>query len=213
MFLPTTFNETRREVITDLMRAHPFATVIVQAAGNLAANHLPLQTDGDVLRGHIARGNELVALNGAPVLAIFHGPEGYISPNWYPSKHETGREVPTWNYAVVHVHGRLRVIDDAGWMRNFLRTLTDHHEASEPQPWFIDDAPSDYTEKLLRGVVGIEISIERLEAKFKLGQNKSTENRHGVIAGLQRRNCADDAALATLTHTTLSPDFSSSSKQ
>jgi transcriptional regulator len=131
------------------MRAYPFATVVVHAASGFVANHLPFEVAGDaLLHGHVARGNELAQMDGAEVLVIFQGPDGYISPNWYPSKHETGREVPTWNYAVVHVHGRLQVIDDAAWMRQLLETLTDRHEAMQPKPWHVSDAPADHREIL-----------------------------------------------------------------
>ncbi|TAM14761.1 MAG: FMN-binding negative transcriptional regulator, partial [Rhodanobacter sp.] len=131
-----------------------------------------------------------------PVLVIFRGPHGYVSPNWYPTKHETGREVPTWNYAVVHVHGRLKVIEDATWLRALLERLTDRHEASEPAPWHVGDAPEDHIEKSLRAIVGIEIAIERIEGKFKLSQNHPERNRLGVIAGLRRRDGDGDAELA-----------------
>jgi transcriptional regulator len=137
-------------------------------------------------------------MDGAPVLVVFQGPQGYISPNWYPSKHETGREVPTWNYTVVHVHGRLRVVDDAAWVRAQLEALTDHHESGQPQPWKISDAPEDHVEKLLGAIVGIEIAIERIEGKFKLSQNHPARNREGVIAGLRQRNGDGDLELATL---------------
>ncbi len=137
-------------------------------------------------------------LDGAEVLLIFQGPDGYISPNWYPSKHETGREVPTWNYAVVHVHGRLRVIDDATWLRRLLETLTDHHEAGQPQPWKISDAPEDHIETSLRAIVGLEVSIDRIEGKFKLSQNHPARNYAGVIAGLRQRDGDGDAELAAL---------------
>ncbi len=149
-----------------------------------------------MLHGHVARGNELARMDGAEVLLVFRGPHGYISPNWYPSKHETGREVPTWNYAVVHVHGRLRVIDDAAWLRRLLETLTDHHEAGQPQPWKISDAPDDHIEKSLRAIVGLEIAIDRIEGKFKLSQNHPARNRAGVIAGLRERDGDGDAELA-----------------
>lgn len=205
MYLPAHTRETRREVLDDFIRAHPFASVVVQVADGLAGNHLPLEQVDGVLRGHVARGNELARLDGAPVMAMFHGPDGYISPNWYPSKAETHREVPTWNYAVVHVHGYLRVIDDAAWMHDFLHALTSRHEVDEPAPWTLADAPADYIDKLLRAVCGIEISIERITGKFKLDQRESAPNRFGVIAGLQRRQRPMDAALAALTAHTLSP--------
>lgn len=198
MYAPKSFRETRSEVLRDLVRAYPFATVVVQAQGGLVANHLPFEWNDNVLQAHVARGNELAAMDGAPVLVVFQGPQGYISPNWYPSKHETGREVPTWNYTVVHVHGRLRVVDDAAWVRAQLEALTDHHESGQPQPWKISDAPEDHVEKLLGAIVGIEIAIERIEGKFKLSQNHPTRNREGVIAGLHQRDGDGDLELATL---------------
>jgi transcriptional regulator len=198
MYMPEYFRETRTEALHGLIRAYPFATVVTPAAGGLSANHLPFEVVGDVLHGHVARGNELVQMDGARVLLIFRGPDGYISPNWYPSKHETGREVPTWNYAVAHVHGRLRVIDDVAWLRRLLETLTDHHEAGQPQPWKITDAPEDHIEKSLRAIVGLEIVIDRIEGKFKLSQNHPTRNRAGVVAGLRARDGDGDVELAAL---------------
>ena len=198
MYAPTSFRETRREVLHDLVRAYPFATVVVQAQGGLVANHLPFEWNGDALQAHVARGNELVAMDGSPVLVVFQGPQGYISPNWYPSKHETGREVPTWNYTVVHVHGRLRVVDDAAWVRRQLEALTDHHESGQPRPWTISDAPEDHVEKLLGAIVGIEVTVERIEGKFKLSQNHPARNREGVIAGLRQRDGDGDVELAAM---------------
>ena len=198
MYAPTSFRETRREVLHDLVRAYPFATVVVQAQGGLVANHLPFEWNGDALQAHVARGNELVAMDGAQALVVFQGPQGYISPNWYPSKHETGREVPTWNYTVVHVHGRLRVVDDAAWVRRQLEALTDHHESGQPRPWKISDAPEDHVEKLLGAIVGIEVTIERIEGKFKLSQNHPARNREGVIAGLRQRDGDGDVELAAM---------------
>jgi len=196
MYTPKHFVETRAEALHGLIRAYPFATLVTRAANGLTANHLPFELVGEVLHGHVARGNELAQLDGAEVLLLFQGPDGYISPNWYPSKHETGREVPTWNYVVVHVHGRLRVIDDATWMRRLLETLTDHHEAGQPQPWKISDAPDDHIEKSLRAIVGLEVSIDRIEGKFKLSQNHPARNRAGAIAGLRERDGDGDAELA-----------------
>lgn len=198
MYMPKHFEETRTEALHALIRTYPFATVVTHATGGLTANHLPFELVDGVLHGHVARGNELAQQDGAEVLLVFQGPDGYISPNWYPSKHETGREVPTWNYAVVHVHGRLRVIDDAAWMRRLLETLTDHHEAGQPQPWKITDAPDDHIEKSLRAIVGLEVAVERIEGKFKLNQNHPARNRAGVIAGLRQRDGDGDAELAAL---------------
>jgi transcriptional regulator len=198
MYMPKHFVETRVEVLHGLIRGYPFATVVANTAGGLVANHLPFELVGGVLHGHVARGNELAQLDGAEVLLVFHGPDGYISPNWYPSKHETGREVPTWNYAVVHVHGRLKVIDDAAWLRRLLDTLTDHHEADQPQPWKVSDAPEDHIEKSLKAIVGLEIVIDRIEGKFKLSQNHPARNRAGVVTGLRQRDNDGDAELAAL---------------
>ena len=198
MYLPSQFEETRRDVLHGLIRAYPFAAVVAKAEDGMTANHLPFELVGEVLQGHVARGNELATQDGAEVLLMFQGPQGYISPNWYPSKHETGREVPTWNYAVVHVHGRLRVMDDAGWLRRLLERLTDRHEAGQPQPWQVADAPADHIEKSLRAIVGLEIAIERIEGKFKLSQNHPSRNRAGVVAGLRRRDAVGDAELADL---------------
>lgn len=198
MYTPKHFEETRVDALHGLIRAYPFATLVTHAAAGLVANHLPFELVDGVLHGHVARGNELAQLDGAEVLLIFQGPDGYISPNWYPSKHETGREVPTWNYAVVHVHGRLRVVDDAIWLRRLLETLTYHHEASQPKPWKVGDASEDHIAKSLRAIVGLEVAIERVQGKFKLSQNHPARNRAGVIAGLRQRDGDGDAELAKL---------------
>ncbi len=198
MYLPTYFKETRSEALHALMRAYPFATLVTYGDAGLTANHLPCELVGDHLHGHVARGNELARADGAEVLVIFRGPEGYVSPNWYPSKHETGREVPTWNYAVIHVHGRLRVVEDHTWLRQLLERLTDRHEAGQPKPWHVSDAPADHIEKSLGGIVGLEISIDRIEGKFKLSQNHPAANRAGVVDGLRQRSGRGDAELADL---------------
>jgi transcriptional regulator len=198
MYMPSYFKETRSEALHALMRAYPFATLVTHGDAGLAANHLPFELVGDHLHGHVARGNELARADGAEVLVIFRGPEGYVSPNWYPSKHETGREVPTWNYAVIHVHGRLRVVEDHTWLRQLLERLTDRHEAGQPKPWHVSDAPADHIEKSLDGIVGLEISIDRIEGKFKLSQNHPAANRAGVVEGLRQRSGRGDAELADL---------------
>lgn len=199
MYTPASFRESRTHVLQDLMRAYPFATVVANGASGIVANHMPFELAGDaMLHGHVARGNELASMDGANVLLIFQGPQGYISPNWYPSKHETGREVPTWNYAVVHVHGRLQVIDDAAWKRAQLDALTDRHEAGQPSPWHVADAPVDHIEKSLKGIVGIAVTIERIGGKFKLSQNHPARNRAGVVEGLRQRDADGDAELAQL---------------
>jgi transcriptional regulator len=199
MYLPKSFHETRSDVLHALIRDYPFATVIMHGADGLSANHVPLELVGDTaLHGHVARGNELAKADGAQVLVIFHGADGYISPNWYPSKQVTGREVPTWNYAVVHVHGRLRVVEDKTWLRQLLERLTNRHEATQPKPWHVDDAPEDHIEKMLGLIVGIDIAIERIEGKFKLSQNHPDANRAGVLHGLAERAGRRDGELAAL---------------
>jgi transcriptional regulator len=198
MYTPAPFRETRSDLLQALMRDYPFAAVVTHGEAGLAVNHLPLEWVDGVLHGHVARGNELARADGVEVLVIFRGPDGYVSPNWYPSKHETGREVPTWNYGVVHVHGRLRVIEEAGWLRQLLERLTDRHEAGQPKPWRVADAPADHVEKLLGAIAGLEISIDRIEGKFKLSQNHPAANRTGVIDGLRQRDARGDEALADL---------------
>lgn len=198
MYTPKHFAETRTDVLHGLIRDYPFATVVANGTDGLVANHLPFELVGNALHGHVARGNELAKLDGAEVVVVFRGPHGYISPNWYPTKQETHREVPTWNYAVAHVHGRLKVIEGATWLRALLERLTNHHEAAEPQPWQVGDAPADYVEKRLHAIVGLEIAIKRIEGKFKLNQNHPERNHLGAIDGLRRRNGNDDAELAAL---------------
>lgn len=201
MYIPSHFEETRPDVLHALMRAHPLATVVTLSSSGLVANHLPLhlsiEPDGAaVLRGHVARANPVwhAFESVHETLAVFQGAGHYITPGWYPAKHEHGRAVPTWNYVAVHAHGALRAIDDPAWLRRTLAQLTAAHEGARAQPWRIDDAPADYIERMLRAVVGIELRITRLEGKWKLNQNQPAENRQGVVAGLREED--SDAARA-----------------
>ena len=199
MYMPNAFVETRPEVLRHLIRTHPFAALVTHANSGLTANHLPFElVDEKTMRGHVARGNELVQMDGAEVLLIFQGPDGYISPNWYPTRWESGREVPTWDYAVVHVHGHLRVIDDPLWLRGALESLVEQYEAHLPQPWHIADAPAEHIQASLHAIVGIEIVVEHIEGKFKLSQNHPAGNRAGAIAGVRARDGDGDAELAAL---------------
>jgi transcriptional regulator len=205
MYCPAHFEETRSEVLHALMRARPLATLVTQGPDGLDANHIPLLLDTTTgefgtLRGHVARANPLWQKVGAgdTALAIFHGPEGYVTPNWYPTKIETGKAVPTWNYAVVHAHGRLHVIDNATWLRAQVTALTAQEEAAFPHPWQVADAPADYVEKMLGAVVGIELAITRLVGKWKTSQNQPPQNRAGVVAGLRVRGTPDDLDMAGL---------------
>jgi transcriptional regulator len=204
MYIPPHFEETRTEVMHALMRAQPLATLITLASDGITANHIPLllsdtQVPLGTLQGHVARANPLWRdLSSTDVLAIFQGAEAYISPSWYPTKKDTGKVVPTWNYAVVHAHAELRVVDDASWLKAHLSRLTAMHEAGFPQPWALSDAPEEYIERLIGGVIGIELSITRLSGKWKVSQNQPAENQVGVIQGLQARRSENDLLMANL---------------
>lgn len=192
MYLPKHFEESRVDVMHDLIRAHPLATLVTLASSGLVANHIPLQCVSDssslgTLQGHVARANPLWRdfNEELEVLAIFQGAEGYISPSWYATKKETGKVVPTWNYAVVHAHGTLRIIDDANWVRAQIEALTTQNEAAFAQPWSVADAPRDYTDKMISAVVGIEILITRLSGKWKVSQNQPPANQTSVVKALR----------------------------
>lgn len=211
MYLPAHFAETRPEVLHSALRAHPFATLASLGAAGLTADHLPLQLstghDGGVrLLGHVARANPLWReAAGKEVLAIFHGPQAYVTPSWYPTKREHGKAVPTWNYVAVHAHGTLSPVEDRERLRAMLEDLVERHEAGRPDPWRIDDAPADYIEKMIAAIVGIEIRVTRLEGKWKASQNQPAANRAGVVAGLRAQGGADNAAMAALV-TASAPD-------
>ena len=192
MYVPKHFSETRMDVLQAFAERHAFATLVAVTGAGLTANHLPLiprlSPDGTgVLRGHIARANSLwrELEDAAPVLAIFDGAHSYVSPSWYPSKHEHGKAVPTWNYAAVHVSGHIRFIEDAVWLRQFVTSLTDIHEEGRTHRWHVSDAPSDYIEAMLRAIVGLEIAVTRVVGKFKGSQNRSPADRAGVAAALR----------------------------
>lgn len=192
MYQPPHFREESRETLIDLMRAHPLAAIVVAGPDGYEVNHVPCLVDPDIgphgrLRLHVARPNPLRALAeaGLPVVAIFQGAETYITPSWYETKRETGKVVPTWNYAVVHAHGRLSLHDDASWLSGQIAALTDTHEAARAHPWAVTDAPEDFMRGQMKGIVGIEIAIERLEGKWKVSQNRPMADRHGVATGLE----------------------------
>lgn len=209
MYLPAQFEETRSEVLRELMREHPFATLVGHGKDGLAANHLPLHLAAETgpfgaLQGHVARANPLwQEFADKDVLVIFHGPQAYVTPSWYETKRLHGKAVPTWNYAVVHARGRLRAIDDPAWLRLQLETLVARHEADFAEPWQITDAPPDYIDKMLGAIVGIEIIITELKGKWKISQNQPPANRVGVVAGLRQQGAADARAMAELVAGTL----------
>ncbi|MCX7174788.1 MAG: FMN-binding negative transcriptional regulator [Proteobacteria bacterium] len=210
MYVPAHFEETRIEVLAALMRTHPLATLVTTSGDGLAANHIPMEYDPlpapyGTLRGHVARANPVWREpSGATLaLAIFQGPDAYISPAWYPSKAEAGKAVPTWNYAVVHAHGPLSFFDDEQRLRALVGALTDRHEAGRPHPWQVTDAPEDYIEKMLKAIVGIEMPVARLVGKWKLSQNRSAPDRAGVISGLNAESETRTLAMANLVKETL----------
>ena len=199
MYVPAHFAETRVEVLHGLIRNHPFATFVTLGSGGLTANHLPFELHPEpapfgTLRGHVARANpvwrDFSAELGA--LAVFQGPQSYITPSWYPAKEETGKVVPTWNYVVVHAAGPLRIVEDRAWLRGLVERLTNRHEAARAEPWSVADAPGDYIGQQLRAIVGIEIPIAKLVGKWKVSQNRSAADRAGVARGL--RETGDDGA-------------------
>lgn len=205
MYNPRHFAKDDFPVLQDFIRRHGFATLVTAGPGGLFASHLPMLYDPEpapfgTLRGHLARANPhwREAAAELQALAIFSGPQGYVSPNWYPSKRETGKVVPTWNYVTVHAHGPLRVFDDADRLRALVAALTDKHEAAFARPWKIDDAPPDFIAAQLKAIVGIEIPIARLDGKWKLSQNRVDADREGVVQGLRALGTADGTALAEL---------------
>lgn len=205
MYLPGYFNESRPEVIQALMRARPLAALVAQCESGLVANHIPVEALPEpapfgVLRGHVARANPLWKeyRAGSEALAIFQGPQAYISPSFYPAKQATGEVVPTWNYAVVHAHGTLRFVQDTEWLKALVMRLTDTQEASRPLPWKVTDAPAPYLEKMLSLIVGFELSIVRLTGKWKISQNHPTANREGVVKALSDDPGADAREIASL---------------
>ena len=193
MYMKQMFTETRPEVLRAMVREYPFATLIVPTGQDVLADHLPMELVEDtgggfgLLRGHLARGNPLWKEIGAgrPALAIIQGPHGYITPNWYPSKHRTGEALPTWNYTAVHLRGTLRAIEDEAWLRGHIGRLSDHMERGQAHPWRVEDAPEAFTAKMVRGIVGLELRVEQVDGKRKTSQNRPPEDRAGVVAGLR----------------------------
>jgi transcriptional regulator len=205
MYLPAHFEEARTEVVHKLIRDQPLATVVTLSSTGLTANHIPLEVDSEpppfgTLRGHVARANpmwrDFSSEMGA--LAIFQGPQMYITPSWYRTTKETGKVVPTWNYVVAHASGALRIIDDREWLRNFVTQLTDRFEAGLPRPWKVADAPADFIDKQLAGIVGIEIPIVKLTGKWKVSQNRTHADREGVVEGLGETAGAEAREMADL---------------
>jgi transcriptional regulator len=205
MYLPSHFEETRVDVLHQLVRERPLATLVTLGAAGLNANHLPFELDTEplpngTLRCHVARANPVwrdYSL-GTEALVIFHGPQVYISPSWYETKTQSGEVVPTYNYAVVHAYGTLRIIQDRAWLRGLVTRLTERFESASAAPWQVSDAPQDFIEKQLGAIVGIEIAVTRLAGKWKVSQNRPALDRAGVVEALSEIAGADGLAIAQM---------------
>jgi transcriptional regulator len=203
MYIPEHFAEPRIEVLHELIRLHPLAALVATVEGDLCVSHLPmvLQPRGEfgTLVGHVARANPIWQQLGAGnAVAIFQGPQSYVTPNWYASKQAHGKVVPTWNYAVVHAHGRPRAMHDREWLLAQVSQMTARQEAGQRSPWQVSDAPADFTERLLGGIVGIEMPVEVLRGSWKVSQNRPLADRLGVAAGLQSSEDSQAHAMARL---------------
>jgi transcriptional regulator len=192
MYIPDHFREDRPEVLQAAVRRIGFATLVTTG---LEANHLPMLLEDGMLRGHVARANPVWKTGDGPALAIFLGPHAYVSPNWYPSKAPTGKAVPTWNYITVHARGAIRWIEDANWLRAHVSALSDTNEAGRQAPWSVSEAPDSYIAGLLRGIVGFELTIQTLEGKYKLSQNREEADRAAVREAFAREGRSDLAGL------------------
>jgi len=203
MYNPPHFQEQRPEVMQQLIREHSLAALVTLGPEGLIANHVPLILDPDAgplgtLRGHLSRMNPQWrdSLPDVSALAIFQGPAAYITPSWYPTKQEGGKVVPTYNYMVVHAHGPLQTYDDPRLLERNVRALTELHESRFALPWSVDDAPADYVRGLLKGIIGIEIPIAKLEGKWKLSQNRPPADQQGAVDGLGQAGDPLSAAMA-----------------
>jgi transcriptional regulator len=209
MYVPASFKMTEPSDVLALMRANPFAALISHDAEGLTATHLPTVAgqDGDklVVECHIARGNphwkRLAANPATDAMMIFTGPEAYIRPGWYPSKAEGGKVVPTWNYAIVHAYGRTEIIEDGAWLLRHVTELSAQQESPYEVQWKTSDAPEQYLAAMIRGIVGVRVSISRVDAKAKMGQNRETRDRLGAANGLADRAQRFDLAVSDLMRT------------
>lgn len=205
MYLPPAFREDRIEVLHGLVREIGLATLVsATPEGGVEITHLPLLLDPEpaplgTLLGHLARANPHVgALRRArEAVAIFLGPEAYVSPSFYPSKRAHGRVVPTWNYVAVHASGTPELVEDRAELLDLVRRLTDHHERGRSEPWAVEDAPPDFVTAQLKGIVGLRLRLDRIEGKLKLSQNRAVDDRQGVVRGLAASSDPGDLATAT----------------
>lgn len=205
MYVPAHFSEQRIELLQQLIRDRPLGILVTLDSAGLNANHLPFELVAEplplgTLRGHVARANPVWRdfSKQTEALVIFQGPSAYVSPSWYPTKNTSGEVVPTYNYAVVHAYGPLRIVDDRAWLRGLVGRLTDRFEAPRPDRWHVTDAPDEFIAKQLGAIVGIEIPITKLLGKWKASQNRPEIDRAGVVKGLSELDDADSAAMAAL---------------
>jgi transcriptional regulator len=205
MYIPRHNEEKRVSAMHSLIVSRPLGTLVTLGASGLFASHIPMILDDDgsqfgVLKGHISRANTqwLDLVPTLDALAIFAGHQHYITPNWYPGTKEHGKEVPTWNYVVVHAYGPLKVIQDEHWLLTNVEKLTNIHEAGSPVPWKVSDAPEDFIKSQLKGIVGLELPIRKLEGKWKVSQNRTERDRNGVVDGLARLNTPESLAMKAL---------------
>jgi transcriptional regulator len=205
MYQPPHHREDRLEVQHALIRAHPLGTLVTFGAGGLSANLIPFVLDSDIsekgtLKGHLARANrQWIDFDpSVEALVIFQGVECYITPSWYAAKQEHGKVVPTWNYATVQARGTMRVIEDRDWLASQIAALTAANEAGRAEKWAITDAPEAFIASQIKGIVGLEISISRVEGKWKVSQNRPEADRIGVIEGLRESGDEDAETMAEL---------------
>jgi transcriptional regulator len=205
MYIPKHHEEANRDVLHELIRAHPLGTWVTLCDGELIANHVPFLLDAQrgthgTLLCHVARANPVWQKFSSAQRSIvsFQGADAYITPSWYPTKHAHGKAVPTWNYAVVHAHGMPRAIEDRSWLLSHVSQLTNTNESGQALPWKVTDAPHEYIERMLDMIVGIEIPIDTLIGKWKVSQNRPNADKLGIVAGLTARGNTNDAAMAAL---------------
>jgi len=205
MHIPNKFKQKDENQLKAIIREYPFGTLVMHSKSGMEATHLPVilaNCEGkEVIHAHIAKANKIwqSVASDAEVLLIFNGPNCYISPNYYPTKKESGMAVPTWNYVVVHVKGRISFIHDEKWIYNMINSLTNEHESKQKIPWSMSDAPDTYIKKMLPAIVGIEVSIDSIEGQWKLSQNQPEVNKFGVVQGLLDKGEAHELEISKLT--------------
>jgi len=204
MHIPSKFKQKNDNQLKNIIKEYSFATLVTYSQSGIDATHLPVilrNIEGkDVIQAHIAKANKLwqSVKSGSKVLLIFNGPNCYISPNYYPTKKDSGKAVPTWNYVAVHVKGNISFIHDEQWLRNMIDNLTNMHESNQEIPWSISDAPDSYIKKMLSAIVGIEISIDSIDGQWKLSQNQPDINKLGVVQALQNSSDTDALKISEL---------------